>query len=100
MIRPAINHRKYDAATAQFLSVDPLWPMFISSGSYVYCTGDALNKIDPWGLGEIIDNPLSPYPGTSPQPGTGTSPLNPGTDSPMIVGHDDEYYRRVGGVVV
>ena len=54
-----------------------------------------MNKIDPWGLGERIDNPLSPYPG-SPQPGTGTSPLIPGTDSPMIVGHEDEYYRGVG----
>ena len=94
MIRPAINHRKYDGATAQFLSVDPLWPMFISSGSYVYCTGDAVNKIDPWGLGE--EWPINPHPGTSPQPGTGTSPLSPGTDSPMIVGHEDEYYRGVG----
>ncbi|MCO6465702.1 MAG: hypothetical protein J5I53_03710 [Bradyrhizobiaceae bacterium] len=24
--------------------------MLVSSGSYVYCTGDAVNKIDPWGL--------------------------------------------------
>jgi hypothetical protein len=55
-----------------------------------------VNKIDPWGLGERIGSPLSPHPGTSPQPGTGTSPLNPGTNSPMIVGHDDEYYRGVG----
>jgi hypothetical protein len=45
-----LDHRKYDAATAQFLSVDPLWSMFISSGSYVYCTGDAINNVDPWGL--------------------------------------------------
>jgi RHS repeat-associated protein len=90
-----LDHRKYDGATAQFLSVDPLWPMFISSGSYVYCTGDAVNKVDPWGLGEdIMPRPRSPQ--TSPQPGTGTSPLGPGTDSPMIVGHDDEYDRGVG----
>lgn len=88
MIRSAINHRKYDAATAQFLSVDPLWPMFISSGSYVYCTGDALNKIDPWGLGEGTGTPTQ-GPGTSP-------PFDPGGNSPMIVGHEDEYNRGVG----
>ncbi|MCO6465700.1 MAG: hypothetical protein J5I53_03700 [Bradyrhizobiaceae bacterium] len=54
-----LDHRKYDAATAQFLSVDPLWPLFLSSGSYVYCTGDAVNKIDPWGL---ASSPLKPMP--------------------------------------
>jgi RHS repeat-associated protein len=60
-----LDHRKYDAATAQFLSVDPLWPMFISSGSYVYCTGDAVNKIDPWGLGEKW--PINPHPRKTPK---------------------------------
>ena len=62
--------------------------MFISSGSYVYCTGDALNKIDPWGLGEGTGTPTQ-GPGTSP-------PFDPGGNSPMIVGHEDEYYRGVG----
>jgi RHS repeat-associated protein len=49
-----LDHRKYDAASEQFLSVDPLWPMFISSGSCVYCTGDAVNNVDPWGWGHGI----------------------------------------------
>jgi RHS repeat-associated protein len=78
-----LDHRKYDAATAQFLSVDPLWPMFISSGSYVYCTGDAVNKIDPWGLGEEGTSPLIPLP---------SKPKVP--CSPMVIGHGDE---TIGG---
>jgi len=83
-----LDHRKYDAATAQFLSVDPLWPMFISSGSYVYCTGDAINNVDPWGLGP--DNPLAPTPKPkqSPKPKP-SSPLGP--PSPMVTGHGDSY---------
>jgi RHS repeat-associated protein len=75
-----LDHRKYDAATAQFLSVDPLWPMFISSGSYVYCTGDAVNKIDPWGLGEVPQDIMPP----KRQP---SKPLVP--FSPMVTGHDE-----------
>jgi RHS repeat-associated protein len=83
-----LDHRKYDAASAQFLSVDPLWPMFISSGSYVYCTGDAINNVDPWGLGP--DNPLAPTPKPkqSPKPKP-SSPLGP--PSPMVTGHGDSY---------
>jgi uncharacterized protein (TIGR02594 family) len=83
-----LDHRKYDAATAQFLSVDPLWSMFISSGSYVYCTGDAINNVDPWGLGP--DNPLAPTPKPkqSPKPKP-SSPLGP--PSPMVTGHGDSY---------
>ena len=67
------------AATAQFLSVDPLWSMFISSGSYVYCTGDAINNVDPWGLGEEGTSPLIPPP---------SKPKVP--FSPMVTGHGDE----------
>ena len=67
------------AATAQFLSVDPLWSMFISSGSYVYCTGDAINNVDPWGLGEEGTSPLIPLP---------SKPKVP--CSPMVIGHGDE----------
>jgi RHS repeat-associated protein len=78
-----LDHRKYDAATAQFLSVDPLWPMFISSGSYVYCTGDAINNVDPWGLGEEGTSPLIPPP---------SKPKVP--CSPMVIGHGDE---TIGG---
>jgi RHS repeat-associated protein len=74
-----LDHRKYDAATAQFLSVDPLWSMFISSGSYVYCTGDAINNVDPWGLGEEGTSPLIPLP---------SKPKVP--CSPMVIGHGDE----------
>jgi RHS repeat-associated protein len=78
-----LDHRKYDAATAQFLSVDPLWSMFISSGSYVYCTGDAINNVDPWGLGEEETSPLIPPP---------SKPKVP--CSPMVIGHGDE---TIGG---
>ena len=76
-----LDHRKYDAATAQFLSVDPLWPMFISSGSYVYCTGDAINNVDPWGLGEVPEDIMPPKRPPS-------KPLVP--FSPMVTGHGDE----------
>ena len=34
----ALDHRKYDAATSQFLSVDPLLPMYLESRSDVYRT--------------------------------------------------------------
>jgi RHS repeat-associated protein len=79
-----LDHRKYDGATAQFLSVDPLWPMFISSGSYVYCTGGAINNVDPWGLGP--DNPLAPTPRPKQSPKPEPSSL---IILPMVTGHDE-----------
>jgi len=77
-----LEARKYDASTGQFLSVDPLWMQFLSSSSYVYCEGDPVNGIDPWGLaGE--STPLKPGPG-APRPRLRTKNL------PNEWGRDDE----------
>ena len=50
-----------------------------------------MNKIDPWGLGEDIPRPGTPTQGPGALP-----PFDPGGNSPMIVGHEDEYNRGVG----
>ena len=51
-----------------------------------------MNKIDPWGLGEDILRPGTPKQGPGALP-----PFDPGGKcSPMILGHEDEYYRGVG----
>ncbi|HLP29394.1 MAG TPA: RHS repeat-associated core domain-containing protein [Candidatus Didemnitutus sp.] len=57
-----LEARKYNASRGQFLSVDPLWMHYLSSGSYVYCEADPVNMVDPWGLGEVT-NSGTPYPG-------------------------------------
>jgi len=68
-----LEARKYDASTAQFLSVDPLWMQFLSSSSYVYCEGDPVNSIDPWGLAGDGD-PKGP--GSPPKPDGTTTPVS------------------------
>lgn len=47
--RGAVVHRYYDPVTGQFLSVDPL--VNVTGTPYVYTSGDAVNLMDPLGLG-------------------------------------------------
>ncbi len=62
-----LDHRRYDQSSATFLSVDPLWMSNLHQGSYVYCEGDGINLIDPWGL-----DPASPLkPGSTSKGGSG-----------------------------
>lgn len=36
---------------------------YLSSGSYVYCAGDPVNNVDPWGLGNEVTNQGTVHPG-------------------------------------
>lgn len=70
-----LDHRKYDQSSATFLSVDPLWMSNLYQGSYVYCEGDGINLVDPWGLaGEGGDGGITSEGGDTPGPGKGDSP--------------------------
>ncbi len=45
-----LDHRKYNASTGEFLSVDPLWAHDVSASPYAYSTANPINLVDPWGL--------------------------------------------------
>ncbi|MBW7908688.1 MAG: RHS repeat-associated core domain-containing protein [Kiritimatiellae bacterium] len=46
------GYRDYDAATGRWLAKDPILFGGGQANIYLYCHGDPVNYIDPWGLGE------------------------------------------------
>ncbi len=66
--------------------------MYLESGSYVCCTGNAVNKIDPWGLNEITTWYESSKQKSSAQP---LSPVSPGLMNPDLTERSAEYQREI-----
>jgi len=87
-----LEARKYNASTGLFLSVDPLWAMFISSSSYAYCEGDAANGSDPSGLAD----PLTPDPPGSVTPNWQTGSKHTVRDFNVWGYFDDEERAKRG----